>query len=169
MSQPSGDAYGNVVPLHRNWQLLPDETPIPVSEIAEAVRSFGLLEQCVDSLHSTRLGVAGEIDRSEQPIVSLQAQLPVIQRWLGRLECLNVSNWSDTRWVLKLGEARAVAAFRLRAVKRSLYRSPPGIEPLDRRLAADICEFEDALRALRHLIVDRYPQTQGVPGKGYRI
>jgi hypothetical protein len=131
--------------------------------MADAARAFGLLERCAAAVHYGPLDIAGAIDGIECPIVSLQAQLPVTQRWLDHLGRINITTWPDTRWVLRLGEARAAATRRLQAVARSLYRSPPGTGPLDSRLAADIGRLADALHALCELIAQQYPEALRAP------
>jgi hypothetical protein len=93
--------------------------------------------------------------------------LPVIQQWLDELKCINVTNGPDVHWVLRLGSARSEAVLHLLAVTRSLYRSPPGTRPLDGRLAADIRKLANALRGLRLLIAQQYPEVLPAPLMGY--
>ena len=65
--------------------------------------------------------------------------------------------------MLRLGNARSAAVLRLLAVTQSLYRSPPGTRSLDGRLAADIWKLADALRGLRLLIAQQYPEVLPTP------
>ena len=153
----------NVLPLRRSNRVRHGEVRAPVRDMTEAVRSFDRLERCAASLQSGPLGIADGIDGTEWPIVSFQVQLPVIQRWLDQLARINVASWPETHWVLRLSSARAVAALRLRVVTRSLYRTPPGTGPLDSQLAADIRELADALRRLRQVIIQQYPEALRAP------
>jgi hypothetical protein len=159
MTRPVGDNDDNVVPLRRRSQPHIGSTTVPVHDLADAVRAFGLLERCAARLQSGPLGVAGEFDGTEWPIVSLQVQLPVTEQWLDRLGHINIANWPDTRWVIRLGGARAVAVSRLNAVTRCLYKSPPGTGPLEDRLASNIGKLADALNDLRKLIAHQYPEA----------
>jgi hypothetical protein len=127
--------------------------------MADAVRSFDGLERCAGLLQAGPLGMADEMDGTDWPIVSFQVQLPHVQRGLDQLARINVATWPDTHWVLRLSSARATAALRLRAVIRSLLRTPPGPSTLDGQLAADIRELADALRRLRLLIIRQYPEA----------
>jgi hypothetical protein len=163
MAQPAGDDVDNVVPLRRAHASYQAESRPHASKMADALRSFDRLEHCAATLQSGSLGIAGEIDGIEWPIVSFQVQLPVIHRWLDQLGCVNVADWPDTHWALRLDNTRSATVLSLNAVMRSLYRSPPGTGPLDGRLAADIRSLTVALRGLRQLIVEQFPEALCAP------
>jgi hypothetical protein len=128
-----------------------------------AARSFDLLERCATTLHSGPLGVAGEADVAKWPIVSLQVQLPVVQRWLNELGRINIAVWSDVRWVLRLEDAHADALLRLDAVAKSLCATPPGTGSLNGRLTDDIRKLAEALHELRWLIAQQCPEVLCAP------
>jgi hypothetical protein len=151
MTRPSGDDFGNVVPLRRG-QRGPTVTCAP--DLDNAVRAFNRLEKHADRLQARSRPVAGE---SEWPIVSYEVQLSAVQRQLDDLSCVTIMNWPDTRWVLKLHAARTTATACLDAVARSLYRTPPGIGPLDDRLAHDVQRLTDALGTVRGLLAQQVP------------
>jgi hypothetical protein len=151
----------NVVPLRRGHRVRHEQEP--ARDLADALRSFDRLERCAVALQSGPLGMAHDIDGIDWPIVTLQVELPSVQRWLDQLARINVATWPDTRWVLKLSSARAAATLSLDAVTQSLYRTPPGTGPLDGQLTANIQEFMDALHRLRQLIVEQYPESLRAP------
>jgi hypothetical protein len=163
MARLVGDDVHNVVPLRRSYRLHHHESIAPIRDMADAVRSFERLEHCAAALQSGPFGIVGGLDGTERPIVCFQVQLPVIQQWLDKLGCINVTNWPDVHWVLRLGNARSTALLHLLAVTQSLYRSPPGTRPPDGRLAADIRKLADALRGLRQLIAQQYPEVLRAP------
>lgn len=164
MGQRAGYDVSNVVPIERGHRHRRNQSRMPRRAMTDAVRSFDRLERCADAmLQSGPLGIAGEIGGAERPVVSFQVQLPVVQQWLDQLGCINVVNWPDTSWVLTLGNARSAAVVRLDAVKKSLYRSPPGTGALDGRLAADIRKLADALRGLRQVILQQCPEALLAP------
>lgn len=157
-----GDDVYNVVPLRRGYRSH-HESIVPVRDMADALRSFDRFEHCAAALQSGPLGIVGGVDGIEWPIVCFQVQLPVIQQWLDKLGCINVTNWPDVDWVLRLDNDRSAAVLHLLAVTQSLYRSPPGTGPLDGRLAADIQKLADALRGLRQLIAQQHPEALRAP------
>jgi hypothetical protein len=168
MEQRAGDGGGDVVSDVSNvvsmeeWgrRSLHDQSPVPSRAMTDAMRSFDRLEQsAVAMLQSGPLGVAGEIRDSQWPVVSFQVELPAVQQWLDQLGCIGVANWPDTAWVLSLGDARSAAVLCLEAVKKSLYRRPPGTGSLDGRLAADVRKLADALHRLRQLIGQQCPEA----------
>lgn len=163
VTQPAVGRAGNVVPFRRSHRPRRDQSRTPGWEMADALRSFDLIERCAVALRSCPLSIASEGDGAELPIVSFQAQLPIIERWLDHLARINVANWPDTRWVLRLNDARSTAALRLQAVMRGLHRDPPGPGPLNSQLAADIRKFVDALHKLRQLIAQQFPESLRVP------
>ena len=154
---------GDVVPLRRRLEPRGNQCFSPVPDIADAARSFDRLERCAVTLQSGPLGIVGELDGLEWPIVSFQVQLPVVEQRLDQLRHINVANCPNAPWVLRLGDARAAAALRLQAVTQSLYRSPPGTGPLDDRLATDIKRLAEALRGLCRLIAQQYPEVSRTP------
>lgn len=158
-------SYGgdNVIPLRRGHQARPEEIRAPVRDMADAVRSFDGLERCAGLLQAGPLGMTDDLEGADRPIVSFQVQLPLVQRGLDQLAHINVATWPDTHWVLGLNSARVRATLRLRAVTRSLLRTPPGPSALDGQLAADIRELADALRRLRLLIIQQYPEALRAP------
>jgi hypothetical protein len=119
--------------------------------MTEALRSADLIEQCAIALRSRPLSITSAADDTQLPIVSLQAQLPVIQGWLDHLAQISVISGPDIRWALRLSDARDTTLLRLHFVMRSLRRDPPGPGPLNSQLAGDIQKFADALRKLRQL------------------
>jgi hypothetical protein len=163
MTRPGGSYVDNVVPLRRSPRACDDRGPVPARDMADAVRSFDRLERCAATLQSGPPGIPDETDPTEWPIVSFQVQLPVIQRWLHQLGRITVASWPDTRWALRLDDARTAAALRLHAVTRSLYHSPPGTGPLDGRLAADIRGLADAVHGLRQLIAQECQEEIRAP------
>jgi hypothetical protein len=163
VARPAGYSADNVVPFRRGHQARPEEIRGPARDMAEAVRSFDGLERYADLLQAGPLGMPDEMDGADRPIVSFQVQLPHVQRGLDQLSHINVATWPDTRWVLGLNSARVRAALRLRAVTRSLLRAPPDPSALDGQLAADIRELADALRRLRLLIIQQYPEVLRAP------
>jgi hypothetical protein len=165
MDGPAWGDVGNVVPLRRDYFPQDAESRAHAWSMSDAVRSFDRLERCAAALRSGPLGTAREIDGVGWPIVSFQVELPAVHHWLDQLESINVVNWPDPRWALKLGAARSDAVLRLRAVSQSLYDGPPGTGTLDGRLAADIQQLADALCGLRELIVAQCPEVLCVPSR----
>jgi hypothetical protein len=163
VTQPAKGDVGNVLPFRRSHRSHRGRVRTPDRDMADALRSFDLIEQCAVALRSRPLSIASEAGGAELPIVSFQAQLPIIQHWLDQLEEVNVANWPDTLWVLTLNEARSTAALRLRVVIQSLHSNPPGPGPLNSQLGADIREFADTLRKLRQLIVQQFPESLRAP------
>jgi hypothetical protein len=151
MNGPVGDDFSNVVPL-RLGRRGPTVTSAP--DLGNAIRAFDRLEQHADRLQAGSRSVASE---SERPIVSYKVQLSAVQRQLDDLSCFSIMNWPNTRWVLRLHAARAVATACLDAVDRSLYRNPPGTRPLDDRLAHDVQRLTDALGTVRGLLAQQAP------------
>jgi hypothetical protein len=163
MEGPAGRDIGNVVPLRKGHFNQQAESRAHARGMSDAVRSFDRLGRCAVMLQSGLLGTACEVDGIEWPIVSFQVELPVVHRWLDQLASVDIVNWPDTQWVLRLGAARSAAVLSLSAVRQSLYSRPPGTGPLDRRLAADIKQLADALGGLRELIIEQCPGVLSVP------
>lgn len=159
MTRPAMGGASNVVPFRRSRPSQPSQVRTRERDMADALRSFDLIERSAVALRSRPLSISSEADGAELPIVSFQAQLPIIQGWLDQLARINVANWPDTLWVLTLNEARNTAALRLRAVIRSLQRDPPGPGPLNGLLAADIRKFADSLHKLRELVAQQFPNS----------
>jgi hypothetical protein len=157
MRQPIRGEVGNVVRLPIGGRPYQAESRFQVRAMAEAALAFERLDRFAAVLQSSSLGVRDELDGDEWPIVSFQVALPVIHQRLEQLGDVTVVNWPDAQWALRLGNARAAALLRLYAVRRSLYRSPPGTGPLDRQLAADIQALADSLLGLRRLIGEQFP------------
>lgn len=153
----------NIVPLRRDHWASSEEIRAPVRDMADAVRSFDGLERCAELLQAGPLGMSDEMGGTDRPVVSFQVQLPDVQRGLDQLAHINVATWPDTRWVLRLNSARVTAVLRLRTVTRSLLRTPPSPGTLDGQLAADIRALADALRRLRLLIIQQYPEALRAP------
>jgi hypothetical protein len=162
MTGPAGHV-GTVVPLRRSRSSQGGRSHEPGLDMAGAARSFDLVERCARRLQPGRLAIAGNGEGFDRPIVIFQVELPVVEQWLDRLGRIDPAHWHDTRWVLRLSEARAAAALRLHAVTKSLHRCPPGTGTLDDRLAADIGKFADSLHRLRDLIAQQYPETLRAP------
>jgi len=154
---------GDLVPLPRRQRPHDDQHSPPAPDIADAARSFDQFERCAVTLQSSPFGDAGDMDGIEWPIVSFQVQLPAIQQRLDQLRHINVATCPDTPWVLRLGDARATAALRLRTVTRTLYHSPPGTGPLDGQLAIDIERLAKALHRLRQIIAQQCPEVLRTP------
>lgn len=163
MAQPAIGDVGKVLPFRRSPRSHRGQVRTPEQDMADALLSFDLIEQCAVALRSRPLSIASEAGGAELPIVSFQTQLPIIQHWLDQLERVNVANWPDTLWVLTLNEGRSTAALRLRAVIQRLHSNPPGPGPLNSQLGADIREFADALHKLRQLIVQQFPESLRAP------
>jgi hypothetical protein len=162
MTRPAGHV-GTVVPLRRSSSSHRGRIHKPDLDIADAARSFDLVERCARKLQPAQLAVTDKSEGFDRPIVIFQVELPGVEQWLDQLERIDPADWQDTRWVLRLSEARAAAALRLHAVTKSLHRCPPGTRTLDERLAADIGRFADSLRRLRDLITQQYPETLRAP------
>ena len=165
MDGPAWGDVGNVVPLRRDYSPQQAESRAHARGMSDAVRSFDRLERCAAALRSGPLGTAREVDGMGWPIVSFQVELPAVHHWLDQLGSINVVNWPDPRWALRLGAARSDAVLRLSAVSQSLYHRPPGTGTLDGRLAADIQQLADALCGLRELIVAQCPEALCVPSR----
>jgi hypothetical protein len=157
MRQPVRGEVGNVVRLPIGGRPYQAESRLQARAVAEVALAFERLERFAAVLQSGSLGARGELDGDEWPIVSFQVALPVIHQRLEQLGGVTVVSWPDAQWALRLGNARAAALLRLYAVRRSLYRSPPGTGPLDRQLAADIRDLADSLLGLRRLIGEQCP------------
>ena len=162
MTRPAGHV-GTVVHLRRSRSYHGGRIHKPELDIARAARSFDLVERCAQKLRPGRLAIAGKSEGFDRPIVIFQVELPVVEQWLDQLGSIDPAHWHDTRWVLRLSEARAAAALRLQAVTKSLHHCPPGTGTLDDRLAADIEKFADSLHRLRDLIAQQYPETLRAP------
>jgi hypothetical protein len=163
VTQPAKGDASNVLAFRQRRGPRPDHGRAPEWDMTEALRSAELVEQCAIELRSCPLSIASKADDTTLPIVSLQAQLPVIQCWLDRLTRANAANCPDLRWALELSDARSTAAARLRVVMRSLRHDPPGPGPLNRQLAVDIQKFAAALRRLHQLVVQHPPASRRAP------
>ena len=163
MTQPAMGDIGRVVPFRRSHRPRSDQIRAAERDMADALRSFDLMERYTVALSSCPLSIASEADGAELPIVSFQSQLSIIQDWLDQLARINVANWPDTLWVLKLNDARSAATIRLDTVIRSLRHDPPGPGPLNSQLATDIRKFAESLRRLRQLIIQQFPNSLRVP------
>jgi hypothetical protein len=153
----TGSVGDNVTPLHRPRG--PHSIRGLSREMVSAARSFDALERRAAMLNSTPLGVAGETDAAEWPIVSFQIQLSVVQRCLDQLRNINIANWANMRWVLRLEDSHADAMLCLDAVTNTLCSNPPGTGSLDSRLTADIRNLMDVLHELRELIAQQCPEV----------
>jgi hypothetical protein len=163
VTQPAMGDIGRVVPFRRSHRPRSDQIRAAERDMADALRSFDLMERYTVALSSCPLSIASEADGAELPIVSFQSQLSIIQDWLDQLARINVANWPDTLWVLKLNDARSAATIRLDTVIRSLRHDPPGPGPLNSQLATDIRKFAESLRRLRQLIIQQFPNSLRVP------
>jgi hypothetical protein len=161
MTRSSGDEVGKVIPLRRRHR--PHPSLALKHDMVDATRSFHVLEDCIATLHSGQLMVAPGTDTSEWPIVSFQVQLPVTRRWLNQLGRINITNWPDARWALRLEDAHADAELYLDAVTKSLCTTPPGTGPPNGRLAMDIRQLADALYELRQVIAQQFPEVLRSP------
>jgi hypothetical protein len=161
MTRSSGDEAGKVIPLRRRYRSHPSRAL--EHDMVDAARSFHVLEGCIATLHSGQLVVTPGIDTTEWPIVSFQVQLPVTRWWLNQLGRINITNWPDTRWALRLEDAHADAELYLDAVTKSLRATPPGTGPPNGRLAMDIRKLADALHELRQVIAQQCPEVLRSP------
>jgi hypothetical protein len=170
MDGPALGDVGNVVPIRRSYCPEQAEPQERTRGMSDAVRSFDRLERCAAALRFGPLGPAREVDGMRWPIVSFQVELPTVRQWLEQLGSINVVNWPDPQWALRLRAARSDAVLKLSAVNQSLYDRPPGTGALDRRLAADIQQLVNALYELRELIAAQCPDAlyapSGVVGDG---
>jgi hypothetical protein len=163
---PSGGSMArnddNVIPLRRSWSPYREHLPVPINELSEAVRAFSALTHCLDEMTSGRYSPVGILGA---PTTQLRLHLPAVERCLGQLRRVGVMNWPDTRWALRLCNARSEAAARLQDLETSLYPSQPyfdasGNARRQGQIVADAEEFVEAICKVRDLIVERYPQTQ---------
>ena len=165
MDGPAWGDVGNVVPLRRDYFPQQAECRAHAGSMSDALRCFGRLERCAAALEAGPLGTASELDGGGWPIVSFQVELSAVCRCLDRLGSIDIVNWPDPRWALRLSAARSAAVLRLSAVRASLYDRPPGTGPLDGPLEADIRQLADALRGLRELIVAHCPEALWVSSR----
>jgi len=125
--------------------------------LAAAARVFDALGR---SVAETGSGPGGFASPAELSTAELQAQLPAVERWLRELDRIGVTDWPDTRWALRLCDARVAAMRRLGALTTSLYAAPTGLGAMEGNgpagVAADAEDLADALRTLRDLIDQRY-------------
>jgi hypothetical protein len=106
MTRPAGHV-GTVVPLRRSSSSHRGRIHKPDLDIADAARSFDLVERCARKLQPAQLAVTDKSEGFDRPIVIFQVELPGVEQWLDQLERIDPADWQDTRWVLRRWVAAA--------------------------------------------------------------
>ena len=150
---PYGD---NIIPLRPRSGRSEADLPVPVENLAETVDAIGRCLSQTTARAELGHGSGGTT------ATSLLLAMGVVERRLEELSAITVVNWPDVLWAMRFANARVRAltavrdsAARLSAVRTNVLPRNPLVEssPLGR-----------ALREVRDLIVERYPQTFRVCG-----
>lgn len=135
------------------------DRPVPVAALAGAV---GAINDC---LAEFSLEPASGDDPGAVSVAALLLQISAVERWLEKLAEITVVTWPDVRWALRFCDARVRVVARIRESAAALHahQSSPAQPRVWRARATLIAEtqgLDTALREIRDLIVERYPQTQ---------
>jgi hypothetical protein len=148
----------NVFPLRPDLGIADGELPLPVEDLTEAVSAIG---HCL-----------GQIKPDTPPgwgfgntrVTTALLHLAGVERQLEDLAGITVASWPDVRWALHFCNARVRALNRIRKTMGSVQAARGhGHRPPAYREDVALVEFvatSHALREVRDLIVERYPQTR---------
>lgn len=143
----------NVFSIRPQQQIDHDDLPVPVEELAETVSAIRLF---LDKLGSGSQSTTGF---GETGASSALLQMPVVEEHLEELVDITVANWPDVRWAMRFCDARVRALASLRSwalfATRTCIPAQSGHQPTGTGTTA----VSRALRDVRNLIVERYPQT----------
>lgn len=145
------------------YHLYPDRSvndrdlPLPVEQLAEAV---GAIECCLAEI-SSKSGPRVSVGKAAA--TPLLLRMSAVEQWLGKLDEIDVTTWPDARWALVFCNARVGALDYIRASEAAFYGTrrwveAPSVWGEDMGFV-ELGALSRALRAVRDLIVERYPQT----------
>jgi hypothetical protein len=134
------------------------DLPLPVEELAEVV---GAIECCLAEI-SSKSGPGVNVGKATA--TPLLLRMSAVEQWLGKLDEISVTTWPDARWALVFCNARVKALDYIRASAAAFYGTrhwveAPSVWGEDTGFV-QLGALSRALRAVRDLIVERYPQTR---------
>jgi hypothetical protein len=149
---------GNVIPLRPGRGAIDGDLPLPVEELTETV---GVIGRCLAQISS-------EPEPATRPgrttVTPFLLRMTMVEQQLEKLSSITVTTWPDVHWALRFCNARVRALSYIRESAASLQMARSCTEPPD-AWGEDIRFVEmdavsDALRDLRNLVVERYPETR---------
>jgi hypothetical protein len=151
----------NVIPLRANGHAASGDLPLSLEELSEAVGAIG---RCLDEIAPEPVAGGGF---GRQATSRLYLQITAVERWLRKLDDIEVVTWPDTRWALRFCNARMQAVSCIQALKSSRHPASGSREDPQRvfqeaGMFVDFDEVGRTLRGVRDLIVERYPKTRQV-------
>lgn len=146
----------NVIPLRPGRDDGASELPLSC-ELTEAV---GVIGRCLAEIGLEPESVAGFGRVKTAPLL---LQMTAVEQSLEKLAEVKVTTWPDVRWALHFCSARIQALRSIRASAASLqalwtYSEPSCVWDQD-IVFVNFGTMSRALRGVRDLIVERYPQT----------
>jgi len=142
---PSSD---NVIPLRPEQDSAEGDLPVSLRELAETVDVVG---HCLVHIAS-----AAGSERSSDTQILLH--MSAVERRLEDLAAVTVVTWPDVSWALRFCSARARALTTISQSAASLGSVRSDVWPTG--TFAHSGPLSSALREVRDLIVQRYPQTR---------
>ena len=148
----------NVIPLYLGREIADGDLPVPVEELAEVVGAIG---RCLDEIGSEPepRAIGGKVTATP-----LLLHMTTVEQQLEKLTEITVTTWPDVRWALHFCNARVRALGCIRASAAWFQTARSYSEPLraweEDSAFVEFGAVRRALRDVRDLIVDRYPQTR---------
>lgn len=143
----------NVIPMRPDWDCGDADLSVSVEDLGDAVDAIVRCLSQADAEPSPRCGSGG------MTITSFLLHMGVVEQRLEDLAAISVATWPDVRWALQFSNARVRALTTIRAAA-SLCSARSYNQPS--RALAGSAPLGRALREVRNLIVQRYPQTSQV-------
>lgn len=150
----------NLIPLRPSRDNIDGNLPLPVEELTEAVGTIGHYLAQISSEPESRASFGRET------VTPLLLHISTVEQQLEKLASITVTTWPDVHWALRFCNARVRALTYIRATAASLQRARSYTQrPTAREDDTGFIEVgavSRALREVRDLIVERYPQTRPV-------
>jgi hypothetical protein len=142
---PSGD---NVVPLRRRQDPADADLPVPLRELAETVDAIGY---CLSQ-------IAAVAESGQGFDTQILLHITALEQRFEDLAAITVVTWPDVSWALRFCSARVRA---VTAIAQSVgYFTASQSNTWSARALAYSGPLSRALREVRDLIIQRYPQTR---------
>jgi hypothetical protein len=142
----------NVIPLWPDRDCDDEDLPVSIADLGGAVDAIG---RCLDAADLEEgAGFGG------MTVTSFLLHAGVVEQRLEELAAITVTTWPDVRWALHFASlrVRTLAAIRDSAAALSAVRS----YSTPSRALDGSAPLGGALREVRDLIIQRYPQTSPV-------
>ena len=147
----------NVIYLHPGRDIADGDLLPSLADLTEAVGAIG---RCLAEIDSEPEAGASFGRVTTTPLL---LHMTTVEQWLEKLAEIKVTTWPDVRWALHFCDTRVQALTYIRATTASLQAAQSYSEPpcaWEEHIAfADAGAIGRALRSVRDLIVERYPQT----------